>query len=266
MITLSATGTAPQVAADTDATLDFTTTIARANGSVDPTPENDAPPPAQTVVRGNAVCKYTMNPRNVSVSAFAQSVPVKLVSRGGCAWTADSDSPWLSTTPSGSGNSTLPVAVQANPTTQTRTGTLTINGTQLFVVQAGNVPSSPGNACSNLRLQREGDQTPAAGLTGPTSVGVLADGQCGWTAQANAQWVTLTAGGGGNGNGTVSYVAQPNDSSDARSAMIMVNEKQFVVNQLGNGTNPQSGGSDGGGDSGGSSGGDSGGGSGGDSG
>ncbi|MBP8297721.1 MAG: hypothetical protein KAX84_16535, partial [Burkholderiales bacterium] len=122
-------------------------------------------------------------------------------------------------------------------------------------------------ACSNLRLQREGDQTPAQGLTGATSVGVFADGQCGWSALSDATWISLTAGGAGNGNGTVSYVAQPNADTQVRSATIAVGEKVFVVNQLG-----QEAGScatcssDGGGDSGGGSGGDSGGSSGGDSG
>ena len=126
------------------------------------------------------------------------------------------------------------------------------------------VANSP--ACLNLRLQREGDQTPASGLSGPTSVGVLADGQCSWFAQASAPWVSLTAGGGGNGNGTVSYLVQPNETSQARSAMITVGTKAFVINQLNKEAGGASGGSDGGGDSGGGSGGDSGGSSGGDSG
>ena len=96
---------------------------------------------------------------------------------------------------------------------------------------------------------------------------MFADGQCSWSAQSDAQWISLTAGGGGNGNGTLSYIAQPNSDSAARSATITVGEKRFIVNQFGKDADAGSGaGSDGGGDSGGASGGDSGGSSGGDSG
>jgi hypothetical protein len=134
-------------------------------------------------------------------------------------------------------------------------------------VQAGTPAPNPATACANLRLQREGDQTPAAGLSGATSVAVFADGQCSWSAQSVAPWITLTAGGGGNGNGTVSYIAQPNADTQARSTTISVGDKRFVINQLGKEADGGAGaGSDGGGDSGGASGGDSGGSSGGDSG
>jgi hypothetical protein len=131
-------------------------------------------------------------------------------------------------------------------------------------VQAGTATPTPA-ACVNLQLQREGDQTPAVGLSGPTSFGIFADGQCSWSAQTGAAWVTLSSGGGGNGNGTVSYLVQPN-AGEARSATIMISGKPFVINQLNKDADGGGGGSDGGGDSGGSSGGDSGGSSGGDSG
>ena len=109
-----------------------------------------------------------------------------------------------------------------------------------------------------MKLQRAGDQMTAAGLSGPTSVGVLANRDCGWVAQANAPWITLTAGASGKGNGTISYMTQSNDA-DARSALITIGDKYFSVNELGVETTPPPGGSDGGGDSGGgSSGGDSG--------
>jgi alpha-tubulin suppressor-like RCC1 family protein len=264
VLTLTANGTAPTVQAGADATLEFATATARGNGAPDPTSENDAPPRAQTVVRGNQTCNYTLNPTGISFSAFASTTPIQLVSRSGCAWAVQSDAPWLTAgTPSGNGNTTLQVSVQPNPSAQPRTGTLAVAGSVVAVTQAGTVPPPVSDECVSLRLQRSGDQMPANGLTGATSLGVFADRQCGWVAQSNAPWITLTAGAAGNGNGTVSYIAQPNDGG-FRSALISIGDKNFSVNQLGNNSDPTgSGFSDGGGDSGGSSGGDGGGSSGG---
>ena len=54
--------------------------------------------------------------------------------------------------------------------------------------------------------------------------------------QSNTQVPTRAAGFGpsqGSGNGTVSYIAQPNAETEARSATISVGDKRFVVNQVG---------------------------------
>jgi hypothetical protein len=105
-------------------------------------------------------------------------VPATLWVRPGCAWTVQSSAPWLSVgSGSGTGRSTLTVTVQVNTTGQPRTGTLSVGLASVFVVQAGAAATGDPAACSNLRLQREGDQTPAQGLSGATSVGVFADGQ-----------------------------------------------------------------------------------------
>ena len=271
-ITLNATGTAPAAPAGSSMTLEFATSTTGANGSPDPIPQNNASPPAQTVVRGANVCNYTLNPVNLSFGDAGQSQPARIIAPAGCGWSATSDATWLSVgTAAGSGNATLAVTAQANTGAQQRTGLLTAGGAQLLVVQAGASPPNTANACSNLAVQGSPDPTPAVGLSGATSVPVLADGQCIWSAriQAPANWITLTAGGAGNGNGTLSYIAQPNLDAATRSATITVGDplfsKQVIINQLGQ-TFITGGGSDGGGDSGGSSGGDSGGGSGGDSG
>jgi hypothetical protein len=236
-------------------------------GRPEPTPENDTPPPARTEVRSASTCSYAVNPTQLSFGASAQTSPAAIATRAGCGWTAQSDSAWLSAAAGGgAGNATLMVTALANAAAEPRVGTITIGGAPLIVVQSGAAPPNSATACSNFRLQREGDQIPGGGLTGPTSVAVFADGQCGWQAQSNVNWISLTAGGAGSGNGTISYVALPNPDVDARSASVTVGGKRFVINQLGRGSDSGSGGSDGGGDSGGSSGGDSGGSSGGGSG
>ncbi|MEP7083635.1 MAG: BACON domain-containing carbohydrate-binding protein, partial [Betaproteobacteria bacterium] len=257
-LTLTANGTAPTVQAGGDATLSIATMAARGNFAPDPTSVNDAPPRAQTTVRGTATCNYTLNPSNLSFSAFAQTMPVRLIAHNGCSWTAQSDAPWLTLgATSGIGNAPLLVSVQPNPSPQPRTATIGVAGALVSVTQNGTVPPPVGNECTSLQLQRAGDQMNAAGLSGPTSVGVLANQDCGWVAQTKAPWISLTAGASGKGNGTLSYMTQSNDS-DARSALITIGDKSFSVNQLGVETIPPQSTSDGGGDSGGGSGGDGG--------
>ena len=261
VLTLTATGTAPAVPSGGDAKLQFVTATARGNGAPDPASNNDAPPIAQTVVRGTTTCNYTLNPGNLSFPANAMTVPANMIARTGCSWSAQTDSPWLTLdTANGNGNATLKVSVQPNPSSQPRTGTINASGALVSVTQSGTIAPPSGSECATLELERAGDQVPGYGLSGPTSVGVLADAQCGWVAQTSAPFVSLTAGAAGTGNGTISFIVQPNDG-DARSALITVGSKTFSINQLGYGTIP-AGGSDGGGDSGGSSGGSSGGGSG----
>ncbi|MEP7083481.1 MAG: BACON domain-containing carbohydrate-binding protein, partial [Betaproteobacteria bacterium] len=268
-LTLEATGTAPAPAAGSSATLEFATASSGGNGAPDPTPENNTPPPAQTVIRATNACDITLNPGNMSFGSTAQGQPAALTTGTGCAWTVQSDAPWLIVVGASSkGPATIAVTVQTNPGAQPRTGTLSVGGATTLVVQAGAPPPNSPVACANLRLQREGEQAPAGRRTGPSSVGVFADGECRWTSQADVSWITLTAGGAGNGNGTISYIAQPNTEVEARTANIRIADKNFVINQLGAASDSGNGGggSDCGGDSGGGSGGDSGGGSGGDSG
>ncbi|MBK9608607.1 MAG: hypothetical protein IPO58_20020 [Betaproteobacteria bacterium] len=260
VLTLTANGTAPTVPSGGDARLGFATATARGNGAPDATTDNNAPPIAQTTVRGTSTCHATVNPLNLSFPPNGATMPIRLITRGTCAWTAQTDASWVTLSATiGNGNTPLQVSVQPNPSAQPRTATIGVANALVAVTQSGNIPPSTGNECQTLRLQRAGDQMPAAGLTGPTSVGVLADPQCGWVAQSDAPWITLTAGAAGSGNGTISYMAEPN-SFDVRSALIKVGAESFSVNQLGSGTDPGTGGGgDGGGDSGGSSGGDSGG-------
>ncbi|MBK7469500.1 MAG: BACON domain-containing protein [Betaproteobacteria bacterium] len=106
----------------------------------------------------------------------------------------------------------------------------------------------------------------AAGLSGDSSVAVLADSVCVWTSQSTAPWLTVTGGGSATGNGTLTYAVQANSDPQMRIGNIAVGGKTFTVTQQGSDVSTHNGGSDSGGDSSGGGGGDSGGSSGGDSG
>ena len=221
---------------------------------------------AGVVVAGPA-CSYALATSALSLGAAAQTVSVALTAGAGCAWTAASDVPWLTSAPDhGSGSGTILLAAAANPATSARTGIVTIGGQALQVAQAGTtqpVAPVPVNPCATLTLPRTGDQIPGTGLSGATTFVVPADPQCACTAQSDALWLTLTAGASGTGNGVISYFVQPNPSVVFRSAAIAVGPGTFTVDQFGqdtSGLSTNDGGGDGGGGGGdgGSSGGDSG--------
>lgn len=70
-----------------------------------------------------------------------------------------------------------------------------------------------------------------AGNGGTGSVNVTSVSACGWIAESNASWLTITGGFSGAGNGSVSYSVAPNLGSSIRSAAIVVGGRTFNVYQ-----------------------------------
>ena len=70
---------------------------------------------------------------------------------------------------------------------------------------------------------------PATGGSG--NVGVTSVAACGWIAESNASWLTITGGFSGTGNGSVSYSVTANFGSSIRSAAIVVGGRTFNVYQ-----------------------------------
>ena len=227
-----------------------------------------------TVTQAGVPCMYTAIPASLNLTATAQTAQVELGAGTGCNWTARTSAPWLTVTPAtGTAGATLTVGVSANNTVaNSRTGAITIGGLTIPVAQAGAVevpapPPPPVDPCAGIRLQRDGDQMPANGLSGESSVAVLADSVCRWSSQSTVPWLTVTGGGSATGNGTLTYAVQANPDPQLRIGSITVAGKAFTVTQQGSDvSSTHNGGSDSGGDSSGGGGGDSGGSSGGDSG
>jgi all-beta uncharacterized protein len=54
---------------------------------------------------------------------------------------------------------------------------------------------------------------------------------CGWTAQSNAPWITVTSGASGTGSGLIGISIAANTSGAARTGTITVNNQTVTVNQ-----------------------------------
>ena len=90
-------------------------------------------------------CNYSISPADNSVGAGATTGSVTVTTTAGCAWTAVSNSAFLTITAgsSGTGGGTVSYSVAANTTNTSRTGTLTVAGQTFTVTQAaGTCPTT----------------------------------------------------------------------------------------------------------------------------
>ena len=207
------------------------------------------------VTQSGVACTFSANPPSLTLNASAQTAQVALAAVTGCTWTAQSSAlSWLTVSPStGSAGTTLTLSLATNSSAASRTGAITVGALTIPVAQAGTVevattPSPPKDPCATISLQRAGDQMPAEGLSGDSSVAVLADSVCAWSAQSNVSWLNVTAGGTGVGNGTIKYSVQANPDPQLRIGTINTAGKSFTVTQQARDTTATTG-SDSGGDS-----------------
>jgi hypothetical protein len=141
--------------------------------------------------------------------------PVSVSAPNGCAWTAQSNAPWITITSgaSGSGNGTATFSVAAN-SGLARTGTLTVASTTVTVTQVRDP------ATCRYTLNPNGA---AFGYTGGSgSMSVATDSDCSWNSTANAPWITISSGASGSGNGSVTISVASNGGGLARTGTVTV--------------------------------------------
>ena len=184
----------------------------------DDTPTGPTPPPA--------TCTYTLSVTALSVPASGGSATVSVATTSQCAWTAASDRNWMAITSgaSGTGNGTVTVLVTVNPGPTVRTATLTVAG-QAVAVQEEAQP-----ACT-VALTPSGIALSPSPFNGTFTV--ASPSYCQWTAMSTAPWLAVTSGSAGSGDGAVAYAADRNRETTARTASIVVNDRNFAVTQEG---------------------------------
>ena len=129
-----------------------------------------------TIADDDGACSYQLSQTARNSPAAGESVTVNVTAAAGCAWTAASNSEFISVTAgaSGSGGGSVTFNVAANPSPAQRTGTLTVAGQTVTVTQAagGTVfhfeaaasSVSEGAARAEVRIARAGDVTGAASV------------------------------------------------------------------------------------------------------
>jgi Putative binding domain, N-terminal/Viral BACON domain len=177
---------------------------------------------------GPGTCLYSVMPLTKSALAAGDSGNVTVTTGANCAWTAASNSGWISVTSNpitvGPGTATLTIA--QNPDATQRIGSMTIAGQTYTVTQA----AQPGCTYTISPLTKS---AVAAGET--TTAAVTATPGCAWTAVSPVEWIAITDGASGTGNGTVTMAIATNSGTTQRSAAVTIAGRTFTITQVGTG-------------------------------
>src|SRR6185436_4484983 len=173
-------------------------------------------------------CAYTLGSSAQTFGDAGGSGSVALTTAPGCAWTATSDSGWLtinSGSGTGSGPATVQFTVAGNPGAA-RTGTLTIGDQSFTVTQAAHscvftvTPLNPRLTHVTASYTLNVTAAPSTCVCSATS--------------GTPTWITVTGGSSGTGNGTVTYSVTSNASSNtARTGTLSVAGVTVNVTQEG---------------------------------
>jgi C1A family cysteine protease len=155
-------------------------------------------------------CSYSLAPSSQSLSQSTGSGSVTVTSQSGCAWTAVSNSGWITVTSgsSGTGNGTVNYSVTAYTGAKSRSGSLTIAGKTFSVTQAGVPPTIAG-------------QSPSSGATAvnPSTTVSVTFSETMSASSITTSSFTLTQGGSPV-SGSVSYDAGPQTATFTPSSIL----------------------------------------------
>jgi hypothetical protein len=139
----------------------------------------------------------------------------------GCAWTATTNTSWITLTSGedGSGNGTVNFTVAPNTATSPRLGTILIAGRTLAVTQAA-------NSCTYV-LTPTNRTIGGEGGTGTITVGTASG--CSWIAASSQSWISVS--GSGTASGSVSYTVSANTTGNSRVGSISIGTQSFTITQ-----------------------------------
>ncbi len=180
-----------------------------------------------TVTQSGVSCSFVVSIMSVSApSGGGAFAPIGITAQEGCAWTATSSVGWITVTSgsAGSGNGSVSITVAENLAGSARTGSLTVAGQTVTVVQAG--------AACDFLVSSGSVNAPAGGIGG-VSIGVTAQAGCAWGAVSNVAWITVTSGGTGSGNGSVGLVVAANASVNSRVGTVTIGGQTVSIAQAG---------------------------------
>jgi len=171
-------------------------------------------------------CTYTLTDYEEPFTNAGGGGSFRVETQTGCAWTASSDSTWLSFTASGSpGSGPVYYSVSAYSGTELRTGRITVRDKTFTVTQTGTSP------CSYTLSSYVQDYTDSGSHS--ANFNVTAGSGCTWSPVVStgaSSWLTATASGLA-GSGRVDYAITANATSVVRTGYIYVQDKTFTITQ-----------------------------------
>ena len=215
-----------------DATLSVTAdeNVSIANRTASVTFEGKDRTVTVNVTQDGAAPFFNVTPTTLSFSAEGGSAPVKIESNQ--TWTASKSADWIALSEvEGTGDATLSLTVDANTSTDSRSGTVAFQA---------------GETYYHINLTQDGEGI-LFSIT-PESLSFTAEGgnetitvtsNLSWTVTSSDAWLTLS-NSSGEGDATLTVVAQENTSTSSRSGILTFKGKDitFTVNVTQEGASP----------------------------
>lgn len=173
------------------------------------------PPPPPT-------CSYSIQPDSQTMAASGGPGTIEVTANAStCAWTAISNTAWITITggQSATGSGRVTFAAGAN-TGASRTGSMSVAGRTFTLTQAG-MSCSPSISPSIEAMFAGG---------GTSTVTVSAGASCAWTSASHASWITIASAASGTGAGTVTLKVAAN-SGLKRTGTATIAGQTFTVEQ-----------------------------------
>jgi hypothetical protein len=178
--------------------------------------------PSNTFLFQTGACSYSVTLIGRSIPAGGGDSTFAVATTAGCAWTAVSQTSWITVTSgaNGTGNGTVNFSATAN-TGSARSGTLLIAGQTVSVTQ-------PAPTTCSYTVTPTSRSMPVGG--GSSTFSVATTSGCAWSAASQTSWITVTSGSSGTANGTVGFSAAANTGS-ARSGTLLIAGQTVSVTQ-----------------------------------
>lgn len=174
-----------------------------------------------TVTQG--VQSAQVNKTNVTAPAEGSTESVALTLAQSVQWTAQSNSSWIQITSdtAGAGSASIEFTVGANPAVTSRTGSITVAGKNVTIVQEG------------LRASVECDDTSFGVESDSGVVWVETEGGGTWTASTDVDWIHLFDESGTGSTPVMFVVDDYTTTTASRSGTITIAGKKVVITQQG---------------------------------
>ena len=174
---------------------------------------------------GQACSSITLSPSSATAKATGDNI--NNISASGiptnCFKTATSDVPWITISFGGgiTNPSNFGITVASNPSSQSRTGTITVNGLAQFTV------TQQGITCSYTVSPGSASVSNAAGAG---TINLNSPSGCNWTASSSDTWLR-PADTTGSGAAAIGYSYDANPNASSRSGSIQIGTATFNVTQ-----------------------------------
>lgn len=178
-----------------------------------------------TVVQGGIGCDYSISPTNRNHGYGAATNGISLTVNAGCEWMVVNTNNWvtINSVGSGFGNATITYSVAANPSTNSRSGLISI-ADQNFTINQGPAPCTMSAVPNNFAYD-------AGAATGFVNLNIPAG--CPWTIVNTNSWILFPSGSTGNGSAVVTFNLNANPSTNARSGTVTAGGASVAFNQAG---------------------------------